>query len=149
MLTCYPQLLSNFIYRSPSPRDLLSLEASLDLIRFVVSRDLTIAAAFCRRFAWTELQLWPGDLPPRSLVVLSGRDDLVPSALVEAHLAAAAHPARVMHHPALGHGGLLMSPAWQAEVVAALAEMVAGEEEEGEEEELSAAAAAPPRKRGA
>lgn len=51
--------------------------------------------AFCRKFSWAELQLWPDDLPARSVVVLSGGDDLVPSELVRAQLALKQHPAKV------------------------------------------------------
>lgn len=31
---------------------------------------------------------------------------------------------QVMHHPKLGHGGILLEPAWQAEFVAALRELL-------------------------
>lgn len=44
----------------------------------------------CRLFHWSELMLWPQDLPCNSLVVLSGADDLVPSELVMAQLKARA-----------------------------------------------------------
>jgi hypothetical protein len=59
------------------------------------------AQAFCRKFHWSELMLWPQELPRRSLVVLSGQDDLVPSELVMAHLKLTGHPAKVPH---LGRG---------------------------------------------
>ena len=61
--------------------------------------------------------LWPQDLPRRAVVVLSGQDDLVPSHLVAAHLKTAGHPAAVMHHPDLGHGGILLAPEFMAEFV--------------------------------
>lgn len=125
MLTCYPQLLYNFIYKEPSAANLSSLGGAIDMIRFVCSRDLTIAQAFCRKFQWSELMLWPQDLPRRSLIVLSGQDDLVPSQLVMAHLKLTGHPAKVMHHPKLGHGGILLSPSWQAEFVGNLRAMLA------------------------
>ena len=69
--------------------------------------------------------LWPQDLPRRCLVVLSGRDDLVPSDLVMAHIKLSGHPARVLHHPDLGHGGILLAPAFQAAFVGALRGMLA------------------------
>ena len=73
--------------------------------------------------------LWPQDLPRRCLVVLSGRDDLVPSDLVMAHMKLSGHPAaRVLHHPDLGHGGILLSPAFQARFVGALRGMLAAKE---------------------
>ena len=54
----------------------------MDSFRFLFSRDLTIAHAFCRRFVWHRDCLWPQDLPPASLLVLAAQDDLVPSNLV-------------------------------------------------------------------
>ncbi|KAL4459101.1 hypothetical protein ABPG75_013966 [Micractinium tetrahymenae] len=114
MLTCYPQLLYNFIYKEPTAANFSSVLGAMDLLRFLCSRDVTIALAFCRKFQWSELMLWPQDLPRRSLVVLSGQDDLVPSELVMAHIKLTGHPAKVMHHPDLGHGGILLCPPWQA-----------------------------------
>lgn len=76
-------------------------------------------------FGRSELQLWPQDLPRRALVVLSGEDDLVPSQLVLAQLKACGHPATVMHHPDLGHGGILLAPEFMAEFVARLRAMLA------------------------
>lgn len=127
LLTCYPQLLYNFIYKSPTLEALRSPVAALDAARFVCSRDLTIAQTICRRFHWAELMLWPDDLPRRersALIVLSGRDDLVPAQLVQAQFAADGHPAEVMYHARLGHGGLLLDAAWMREVVARVALMV-------------------------
>ncbi|PRW60464.1 expressed protein isoform A [Chlorella sorokiniana] len=115
MMTCYPQLLSNFIYKEASAANFTTAAGAVDLLRFLCSRDLTISQAFCRKFLWSELMLWPQDLPRRSLVVLSGCDDLVPSELVMAQLKLAGHPAKVMHHPDLGHGGILLAPQWQAQ----------------------------------
>ena len=85
----------------------------------------SVPQAFCRKFQWTDLMLWPEDMPARSLVVLSGQDDLVPSDLVAAQFRAAKHSARVMRHGGLGHGGILLDGAWQAEVLGALRGMLA------------------------
>lgn len=133
MLTCYPQLLFNFIYRTISRSALTSVVAAIDGVRFLCSRDLTISQAFCRLFHWSELMLWPEDLPRKrhhSLVVLSGKDDLVPGMLVQSQFEAAEHPATVMYHPELGHGGLLLNDAWMKEVVAGVRRMVHRKEEE-------------------
>ena len=132
MLTCYPQLLFNFIYRTISSSALTSVVAAIDGVRFLCSRDLTISQAFCRRFHWSELMLWPEDLPRKrhhSLIVLSGKDDLVPGVLVQAQFEAAEHPATVMYHPELGHGGLLLSDSWMTEVVAGVKRLVHRKEE--------------------
>ena len=58
MLTCYPQLLFNFIYREISMASITSVAAAVDAVRFICSRDLTISQAFCRLFHWSELMLW-------------------------------------------------------------------------------------------
>ncbi|KAG7668636.1 hypothetical protein Ndes2526B_g03740 [Nannochloris sp. 'desiccata'] len=136
MLTCYPQLLYNFIYRKFVFSDLLSsFLAAVDGIRFLCSRDLTISQAFCRRFHWSELMLWPEDLPRerhRSLIVLSGKDDLVPGELVQIQFDVAEHPASVLYHPELGHGGLLLDREWMGVVVEGVKKLVyrGGEERE-------------------
>lgn len=60
MMTCYPQLLHNFIYKSPALGGLLRDPMGVvDCARYLCSRDLTISAAFCRKFRWDELMLWP------------------------------------------------------------------------------------------
>lgn len=46
-MTCAPHLLSRFIYK-PVTR-FRGLDGFLDMMRFVCSRDLSIATAFCRR----------------------------------------------------------------------------------------------------
>jgi hypothetical protein len=51
MMTCSPQLLSNFIYKLPSVLETKSISGVLDFLRFLCSRDLIIAQAFCRRLA--------------------------------------------------------------------------------------------------
>lgn len=124
MLICYPQLLHNFIYRQPTRANFSSVAGALDLVRFVCSRDLTISQAFCRKFRWSELNLWPEDLPSRAVVVLAARDDLVPAALVQTQLEAAQHPARVLLHPELGHGGLLLVNHWQTQILDALSDVL-------------------------
>ncbi len=42
-----------------------------------MSHDVHCAATFCRAFYWTDVGLWAEDLPPRSLVVLAGADELL------------------------------------------------------------------------
>jgi hypothetical protein len=47
-----------------------------DTVLYFASRELHIAATFCRNFHWTELNLWPQDVPSGSVIILSGNDDL-------------------------------------------------------------------------
>lgn len=49
----------------------------LDLVVRLAARDLHLAAAFSRRFYWSDVVMWPDELPPGSAVVLGGGDDLV------------------------------------------------------------------------
>jgi hypothetical protein len=49
----------------------------LDLLVHFASRDLHLAAAFSRRFYWSDVIMWPEELPPGSTVVLGAEDDLV------------------------------------------------------------------------
>jgi pimeloyl-ACP methyl ester carboxylesterase len=50
MLTCFPKLLYNFIYRGVSFRELL--DDPVEMARWLVARDLCIASTFCRHFFW-------------------------------------------------------------------------------------------------
>lgn len=44
---------------------------------YFASRDLAIMATFARKFYWSDLNLWPEDMPTGSVVLLSGNDELV------------------------------------------------------------------------
>jgi pimeloyl-ACP methyl ester carboxylesterase len=52
MLTCFPKLLYNFIYRGVSFRELL--DDPVEMARWLVARDLCIASTFCRHFFWCD-----------------------------------------------------------------------------------------------
>jgi hypothetical protein len=126
LLTCHPRLLYHFVYHSPGLRALLrgGFKEALGGVRYLFSRDLTIAETFCRRFLWHELTLWPQDMPAATLVALAHGDDLVPSPLVARHLAASAPGARVLYHPTAGHGGVLLDWEWQAGLVEAMGDLL-------------------------
>ena len=49
MMTCYPQLLANFVYKSPPLAGLPLLQKITFGARFLAARDLVIAQVFCRR----------------------------------------------------------------------------------------------------
>ena len=128
MLTIYPQLLKNFVYKPPSAwsAGARAALAAVDSARFLFSRDLTVAEAFCRRFAWHRECLWPQDSPPdgRTLLVLAAADDLVPCELVTRVLAASRPDVRVALHPHAGHGGILLHHAWRRDVLAQAAAVI-------------------------
>ncbi len=44
-----------------------------DAVRLVASREMHVCATFSRRFYWSDLNLWPEDLAPGSVVLLSGQ----------------------------------------------------------------------------
>jgi hypothetical protein len=49
------------------------LEYMKDAVRLVASRELHVCSTFARRFYWSDLNLWPEDLAPGSVVLLSGK----------------------------------------------------------------------------
>ena len=69
MLSPPGKLIRNFVYR-PSKKG--------NFTTFVVARDLHHATSVQRNFYWSLINLWPEQLPRHTLVVLSGRDKLVP-----------------------------------------------------------------------
>jgi hypothetical protein len=50
-----------------------------------------VCATFSRGFFWTDLNLWPEDLANGSVVLLSGRDDLMNARQVQAMLERCGH----------------------------------------------------------
>lgn len=52
----------------------------------MASHELHVCATFSRSFFWTDLNLWPEDLAPGSVVLLSGGDDLMNAQQVKAML---------------------------------------------------------------
>lgn len=67
------------------------IEYLKDAVRLLVSRDMHVCATFARRFYWSDLNLWPEDLEPGSVVLLSGKDDLMDAAEVKDMLDVAGH----------------------------------------------------------
>ncbi|GAX85237.1 hypothetical protein CEUSTIGMA_g12657.t1 [Chlamydomonas eustigma] len=116
-----PHLLRSFVYRYPT--------CLKDLVIWLVGRDLGAATFFCRRFFWTQLNLWPEDLPAggRSLLVLHGRDRLmdVPAVLRWlSRMPCGALRPLVMYHKDMEHGGLLLNHDWQERIVSGIIEVM-------------------------
>lgn len=84
-----------------------------------------MAETFCRRFYWSELTLWPQQLPERSLLVLSGKDDLVAAELVE-KLCTAVGKGRLLCRRDGAHGDVLLRWQWQTAVLDAIVATVEG-----------------------
>ncbi|KAF8059754.1 hypothetical protein HT031_005162 [Scenedesmus sp. PABB004] len=81
--------------------------------RQLIAREVHLSATCARRFYWTSLNLWPEDLAPGSVVLLSGQDDLMDAPAVSAMLRDAGH-VKVAAGAAPAH-------AWQARAHALLA----------------------------
>ncbi|KAG2487353.1 hypothetical protein HYH03_014066 [Edaphochlamys debaryana] len=114
-----PHLLSSFFYRPPRTTDLRSWIED-NLVAFI-SKDLHCAAAMCRRFYWSDLNLWPQDLPGRTLVALAGRDQLMD---VEAVLDfVRSYASKVLFNPHHSHAQMLGDPGWQQQIVADISAM--------------------------
>ncbi|WIA17545.1 hypothetical protein OEZ85_014374 [Tetradesmus obliquus] len=109
-------LISNFVY-SPA-------RSTTGLITWLIARDIHTATSVSRNFFWTDVNMWPDEVPQRSLFVLSDKDDLVPVQHVAAMLTHDVPAARIMHHPTMHHADFLFSPAWQDTILSHVAEMV-------------------------
>lgn len=68
--------------------------------------------------------LWPEDITTKSLICLSGQDDLVPSELVLRQFENAGHDAKLLFHEDLGHGGFLLNRPWLQKIVKEIASLV-------------------------
>lgn len=117
LLTCWPRLLGTFIYGEPDFSAGFSLDTVMANLRWLCSRELTMSETFCRRFFWSALTIWPQELPQNSLVVLSERDDLVASDVIQQLCSSANCPAKVLVRPGGLHGDVLLHPAWQRDVM--------------------------------
>eukprot|EP00210_Caulerpa_lentillifera_P006166 g5891.t1 len=130
-----PQLLSMFVYQ-PARTDSI-VNYIRDGVRLCVSRELGISTSMARRFAWTEVNLWPDDLPPnRSLVVFSGRDVLVPSGPVIDILSKSANKneVKLMLHEELSHGEFMILSDWKIKIVNEISALASSEFKLSEDE---------------
>ncbi|KAF6257737.1 Alpha/Beta hydrolase protein [Scenedesmus sp. NREL 46B-D3] len=79
-----------------------------------------------RRFEWKgwSKAAWPEDLPPGSVVLLSGKDDLMDSGAVRGMLERAGH-VQVIFNPDLTHGAFLLVPEVKAAILGQLKQLLA------------------------
>eukprot|EP00898_Chlorokybus_atmophyticus_P003469 jgi/Chlat1/4122/Chrsp269S03961 len=117
-LLCLPDVCYNFVYKAPTPGPMYWL----DFVRwYFCSRELHIAESLCRNFWWWGLQMWPEEMPEKVAVLLSGKDDIVPAALIRKHLEPT--HAQVLWLENAPHGGFLFSPSAQDRVVRLLSSL--------------------------
>jgi pimeloyl-ACP methyl ester carboxylesterase len=102
-----PTLLRSFLYRLPS-----SGAPIMDMLMWVVARELHCVAAFCRGFFWSDYNLWPEYIPDRALVALSGHDILTPNPEVRSWLEEET-AARVVYCDGMRHAGFVLRPSYQ------------------------------------
>eukprot|EP00775_Hariotina_reticulata_P012027 gene12027-12172_t len=72
-----PRLLHGFLYASLRLQITRPLAAIQQLMLWLVAKDIHLATTFARGFFWTDLNLWPEELPAGSTVVLGECDALV------------------------------------------------------------------------
>ncbi|GBF97999.1 hypothetical protein Rsub_11110 [Raphidocelis subcapitata] len=106
-----PKLLHSFLY-SPFPAG----GKLLDMGVYFVSRELHMTATFCRRFFWSDYNLWAEHLPAHTLVCLSGEDRLCPASDVRRWLESETR-ARVLYEADAVHADMLMQPEAQQQLL--------------------------------
>lgn len=106
-LLAKPDVCYNFVYRPP--------QKPLELVMsYFAARELFIANSLSRNFFWFDCILWPESLAAiPSLIVLSGRDNIVPAHSVCRYLTAYKHQYKtnnihISWLPDLGHGEFLL-----------------------------------------
>merc|ERR1711865_231758 len=99
-----PDVNYNFLYRRPDTPTRL-------LLSYFVASELYIAYSMTRNFFWYLNILWPEDIPKGvpALVVLSGKNSIVPAHSIRRFLAAyqkkhAQSGLEVIFNPHMGHG---------------------------------------------
>ncbi|GBF96822.1 hypothetical protein Rsub_09678 [Raphidocelis subcapitata] len=116
VFACFmPRLLRRFFYDAPATGSALA-----DFAMASAARELHVAASLSRRFFWTDIILWENQIPPGTLVVLSGRDALLAARETALWLEWHAPRVLVMVNPRLAHAQLLVDLPWQRRVIAAL-----------------------------
>ena len=92
------------------------------IISGLVVREMHCAAALCRNFQWTDLNLWTSELPSDSVVVLGGRDNMIPVPDIRQLLsssAAASKRVRLIYEQDHAHGAFLLDGHFQESIIEA------------------------------
>mmetsp|Transcript_132606 Transcript_132606/g.296538 ORF Transcript_132606/g.296538 Transcript_132606/m.296538 type:complete len:715 (+) Transcript_132606:80-2224(+) len=117
-----PDVCYNFMYRTPADPTQL-------LINYFLAKELYIAHSLSRNFFWHQNVLWPDELHCPTLVVLSGRDSIVPAHSVRRYLTTYKQRCnlsslRVLWFPDLGHGEINFGPVGEAACTRIVSEMM-------------------------
>ena len=117
LMTCHPSLTANFIYRTCDSIFPLSLKKIFEIAQFVFSRDVSLAQTFCRKFHGMEAMLWEHEISgAKSVIVLSGKDPLVPTALVMKQLKESER-VHILYHDTHTHGSWLFDGSYLTFIV--------------------------------
>jgi hypothetical protein len=108
------KLIHNFVYAPQNGA----------LTTWLVARDVHHATSVCRNFFWSQLNLWPDQLPQHSLVVLSGRDDLVPVEATMTMLESERPDVEVLLHDTHKHADFIKDLPWQDLVVGKVVRLI-------------------------
>jgi len=117
-----PDVCFNFMYREPADPTQL-------LINYFLAKELYIAHSLSRNFFWEQNLLWPEELQGPTLVVLCGRDSIVPAHSVRRYLTTYKQQCnlsslRVLWFPDLGHGEINFGPIGEAACTRIVSEML-------------------------
>jgi pimeloyl-ACP methyl ester carboxylesterase len=92
------------------------------MFKGLIVRDPHCAAALTRGGHWSEVNLWPSELPHNTSVVIGAADHLVPVEAVVTQLqsapCAAAKNVMIQVNEGRGHGAFVLDPAMQAGILA-------------------------------
>merc|ERR1712224_161162 len=94
-----------------------------------LAKELYISHSLSRNFFWHQNILWPEELPGPTLVVLNGRDSIVPAHSIRRYLTAYkqrcdASSLWVLWFPDLGHGEINFGPVGMSACARIVAQMV-------------------------
>lgn len=78
-----PDVTFNIVYRNPETPGRM-------IMQYLISRELYTSNALTRHFDWKETILWPEDLKVPTLIVLCGKDEILPAVSVERYMSAVA-----------------------------------------------------------
>lgn len=116
-LLCLPDVVFNFVYRVPGGENFFM--AFCDWARwFFCSREMQVAQVLCRGFDWHKLHLWIDQMPSQAVVMLAGKDKIVPAKEVKRYLEK--HDVNVLYYPNYQHAEYLFRPSSQRAFLEAL-----------------------------